>query len=86
MKHNKRDGMTPCRQEQERSVLFEMCSDLLATKQDYLCYFDHQYVCRSLKRVYSCGHMSFQEDVLCFSKLNMDLETVALYGTFWGEL
>jgi hypothetical protein len=85
MKHNNGNGMTPYRQERKPSVLFEVCSDLLATKQDYVPYIDHQYVFKSFKRVYSSGHMYFQKDVLCFSKLRMGLETVTLCGDLWGE-
>jgi hypothetical protein len=71
MKHKKGNGKTLYRHERKRSVLFEVCSDLLATKQDYLPYIDHQYVCKSPKRVYSSGHITFQKDVSCFLKLNI---------------
>jgi len=42
MKHNKGNEMTPCRQQRKQSVLFEACSDFLATKRDYASFIDHQ--------------------------------------------
>jgi len=42
MKHNKGNEMTPCRQQRKQSLLFEACSDFLATKRDYAFFIDHQ--------------------------------------------